>query len=226
MRPDMHEVLIERPRRGARFKTRRNNKPRVTEWDGEDGYGRDYRPNPLRTKYFDDFLQPLKRWLRRQVGRPWDKVWSELCAGIDARSTVGKHLMDHARLEVEQTCRLDADGKPVMLSGRNRLRRLGWIRPEGLYVHPRTGLLCFRPEIDRYGWPEHSDDSPDTQLRHDGHFLRKLGGVWYDVEARAAGPRDLDYDFRWNHVGYFAASKRQLSTRELRDLGLANDAPD
>ena len=67
MRKDMHEVLIERPRGGHRRKTHRGNKPRVSEWTGEDSYASAYRPRQHRTKYFDDLLSPLERWLRKQV---------------------------------------------------------------------------------------------------------------------------------------------------------------
>ena len=30
---------------------------------------------------------PLERYLHQQVGRPWDAVYAEICAGIDRRST-------------------------------------------------------------------------------------------------------------------------------------------
>jgi len=36
VRKDMHEVLIERPRRSHRRKTCHGDKPRVSEWTGED----------------------------------------------------------------------------------------------------------------------------------------------------------------------------------------------
>lgn len=98
MRSDLHEVLIERPRGGQRRKTDRGHKPRVGEWTGDDdSYADSYRPRRHRTKYFDDLLSPLRRWLRKQVDRPWDKVWSELAGGIDSRTVVGRHLLDHVR---------------------------------------------------------------------------------------------------------------------------------
>ena len=31
-------------------------------------------------------LGPLRRYLRKQVGRPWDKVWSEITVTLDSRS--------------------------------------------------------------------------------------------------------------------------------------------
>jgi len=32
-----------------------------------------------------------------QLGRPWNKVFSEICAGIDRRNTVQQHIHQHIR---------------------------------------------------------------------------------------------------------------------------------
>ena len=32
-----------------------------------------------------------------QIGRPWNKVFSEICAGIDRRNTVQQHIHQHIR---------------------------------------------------------------------------------------------------------------------------------
>lgn len=51
---------------------------------------------------FDDKLGPARRWLRSQVGRPWDKVRSDLLARFDTRTTAGRHIVfDHLLREVE-----------------------------------------------------------------------------------------------------------------------------
>lgn len=43
----------------------------------------------------------LERYLTRQVGRPWDVVYSEICAIADLRSTVQWHLRLHLEFLVE-----------------------------------------------------------------------------------------------------------------------------
>jgi hypothetical protein len=48
---------------------------------------------PVR-KLFYDKLSPATRWLESQVGRPWNKVYSELCAKFDRRSLAGMHVVD------------------------------------------------------------------------------------------------------------------------------------
>jgi hypothetical protein len=42
---------------------------------------------------FDDKLRPAERWLGSQVGRPWNKVRSELFARFDLRTTAGRHIV-------------------------------------------------------------------------------------------------------------------------------------
>jgi len=52
-------------------------------------------------QYPHDRLAPMRRWLRCQIGRPWSKVYHELCQEADARTMKGWHLRDHVRSEVE-----------------------------------------------------------------------------------------------------------------------------
>jgi hypothetical protein len=89
MRPDLHKVLTEQARRGSES---RNLKTRIRFKDyddsGEDRYSlpkrgkmlmgnRDLGPHD-ESKDFTDKLGPLKRWVASQVGRNWDKVYSEI----------------------------------------------------------------------------------------------------------------------------------------------------
>jgi hypothetical protein len=98
MRADMAKVIVERPR----VKGWSGNKPK--------GYQRRMRRYgeegpPCREgirdrwqgggKYLNEHLGPLRRYLDSQVGRPWDKVFSEICAHIDRNSAVQDHVRDH-----------------------------------------------------------------------------------------------------------------------------------
>jgi hypothetical protein len=42
---------------------------------------------------FRDKLGPAERWLASQVGRPWNKVRSELITRFDSRTTAGRHIV-------------------------------------------------------------------------------------------------------------------------------------
>ena len=51
--------------------------------------GRQYGWN---AKEFSDLINPLKRYLRSCIGRPWNKVHSELSQKLDRRSISGSHI--------------------------------------------------------------------------------------------------------------------------------------
>lgn len=60
---------------------------------------------PLRPvqRGFRDKLGPARRFLRSQVGRPWDKVQGELFERFDTRTTAGRHILFcHLLREVER----------------------------------------------------------------------------------------------------------------------------
>jgi hypothetical protein len=90
MRPDMYKVIVERPRRGKRMRPLairfRNNLNSPVHLSMRTGY--DYRE-------LNEDLQPLRRYLHAQVGRSWDKVFSEICATIDRRNAVQQHIHQH-----------------------------------------------------------------------------------------------------------------------------------
>jgi hypothetical protein len=48
-------------------------------------------------KELNENLSPLRRCLERQLGRPWNKVYSEIAAHLRADNTVQQHVPDHLR---------------------------------------------------------------------------------------------------------------------------------
>lgn len=232
MRSDLHEVLIERPRSGQRRKTDRSHKPRVGEWSGsDDSYADSYRPRRLRTKYFDDLLSPLRRWLRKQVDRPWDKVWSELASGIDSRTVVGRHLFDHVRDLVALDGEYDAALRRVV--GKPHDYRYGQV-VHGLHVDPRTRILRWREppprRAQRRREPEpmrHADGSPaDLRGLSPTRLVLKLSGIWYEVSLTVLPKtaRKVPHDLSHAAARYVITRKRQLGSRELAEAKLSNDA--
>lgn len=146
MRSDMAKVVTERPRRGHGNPSKKwGRRLRKNEYDAED-HGPRRAPITRRHQYgwnakeFSDLLGPLRRYLRKQVGRPWDKVWSEITRHLDSRSLSGQHIFDHIQWEVEQHVWLSSDGSLY------HNRWSGLVPVSGLYVHPTTGLLCYTRE--------------------------------------------------------------------------------
>jgi hypothetical protein len=119
MRPDMFKVIVDRPRFSVPGgKTRGRPVRDSDEMPAREGMRRRYKVYEL--KLLNDHLAPLRRYLTKQVGRPWDKVFSEICKTLRLDSTMQRHLREHV-----------ADLVSVN----------GPTRRASLYVDVRTGLL-------------------------------------------------------------------------------------
>ena len=112
MRRDMHKVLTTRPRYGGNAELKsydKKNRPRETRHFK--GAEVDLRPKQesMRKRHrvdwngkeFSDYLAPLERYLRKQAGRPWDDVWSEICEIFRGNGTQMRHIRQHIKWEVD-----------------------------------------------------------------------------------------------------------------------------
>ena len=124
-------------------------------------------------------LAPLRRYLERQVGRPWDKVYAEIAQRLRVDNTVQQHVRDHLRAFVAITPRQQIhDWRASIHNG------LWW---QLLYVNPVTGLLCrtdLLPEVKaRWRTIRHRTPAPieRIQLAKDRE-LRLIDGLWYEVK--------------------------------------------
>jgi hypothetical protein len=236
MRADMSKVIVERPRYGrspvgsdyprGRLKNRwvqdLEGAPRIESMGG--GY---------RDKMLSENLQPLVRYLRSNVGRPWSKVRSEISARISCNSAVQKHVLDHLSDYVSEDVVLD--GRSVLVRRWGRLQPLvsrGW--RVYFYVCPRTKLLRLAPVARRKR--RGAEESPDRRPLDATHELRRIEGVWYELSfARIDGAVDAYDLLHGTHLdasalargratnalwrsGWYVAAKRQLSSREVARL--------
>src|SRR5262249_20977740 len=126
-------------------------------------------------KELNENLQPLRRYLERQVGRPWRKVYAEIAKNLQVDSTVQQHVRDHLRDFVAV--------KPSRVNSW-RSRATPWW--QSFYVDPASGLLCRTdrlPEVKARRRAERNrPPAPVTRvaLGKDGE-LRLLAGLWYHV---------------------------------------------
>ena len=149
MRTDMSKVVTEAPRYGHSNPSKKwGRRLSKDEYDADD-HGPTRAPIAARRQYgwnakeFSDVIGPLRRYLRKQVGRPWDKVWSEISRTLDTRSLTGRHIMNHVRWEVERGAFLGDNGRLY------RTGRYGAESVTGLYVHPVTGIVGYKPRPSR-----------------------------------------------------------------------------
>lgn len=226
MRADMSKVLVEEPRHGRHYaravagaRRLERNRP---DPDGESAPSRFSMKQGWGNKSFGEHLGPLYAYLRQQVDRPWNKVYSELCQAIDRRSTVQNHLFQHLydRVEVDTEWR---DGKVWIRDWRGP-QPLSESRAE-LYVHPRTGILLVnrarviakrqrkanqaQAVMDRER--DRRVDLPGMAADEQWH---RVDGVWYAVALVAlTGTGDPKRD-----VPVYDALLKRNVTRGNRDL--------
>jgi hypothetical protein len=179
MRSDMSKVIVERPRRGSHLRSVKFGARVSPRGDLEDF---DLAPPRDRDqKSLNENLAPLRRYLDKQIGRPWDKVYSEIRANLDTRKATQLHILQHLDGYVETRCWMD--GKTVMGSPH-------WFRPrpvEGLYVHPKTGILRRAPKrtLDR-------EREPVTHVRlSDLARYELIDGVWFRFDYRKRDPDEV-----------------------------------
>lgn len=171
MRKDMAKVLVERPRL----------------IDSTEHRGRQLPPDLLPKaiglrrgvreaggfKQLNENLAPLRRYLERQVGRPWNKVFSDIAANLKSTSTVQQHVRDHIKDFVQLHPRADAR----VWAGSERR----WFQP--LYVDPRDGLLKRTDKLDWHRVLAKPKPSPtvDRVVITEARELRRLNGLWFEV---------------------------------------------
>lgn len=199
MRDDMYKVIVERPRRGGGFRDKQPAPHDLETSPRQEGLKRRHRGG---TKWLNENLRPLERYLASQVGRPWDKVYSEICAGIDRRNTVQQHIHEHLDDFVARRV-VDVDGT-LCCNGRwHGLHPIGESHGPRFYVDPRTGLLRINERRMQSRRKDRERRRQAAGLRRDGARdgmrvidakwqLRRIEGVWYRVEVAHIPATDTD----------------------------------
>jgi hypothetical protein len=247
MRWDMAKVIVERPRYGSRLKA--GKKKGYHKYLRRTGLENLPRREPMLGRWrgmqrsLNEHLGPMKRFLRSRVGRPWNKVYQELCENVSLDNAVQNHVLTHIfdyvhrRVEVRGEHVIDTDGR-------------GWwsreLRTGALYVCPRSGVLkVVRPPKRR---------GPPRRVCVDRHFAiisletwrceldcrgvavqyHQRASSWWEVRVRKLTSNSCDAWDVWlerpvaelTALDYadayggdaFATSKRPLSREEMRRL--------
>ena len=210
MRNDMFKVIVERPRRGkggyAEAARRRDDLDGPRHLGMRVGYG--YR-------WLNENLAPLRRYLRAQVGRPWDKVFSEISAGIDRRNTVQQHI--HQHIDDFIAIKVGVQNEQLV-DLRSRYRSAELLQE--LYVDPRTGLIrvnkeyrSWRRDVTEQRREERAQLVARRRILNDRTVLLRLDDLWFEitlaelptgrvVERRVGGQckKKIVYDARYDVV--------------------------
>lgn len=253
MRSDLAKKLVERPRYGGggnynlRSAKREGKNPEKWESLPQKESCKSVNIRNYKGKYQSEYFAPLRGLLLKNVGRPWDKVNSEIREQLSASSTIHKHVLDHLYGDFVETSPIWRDGKPHYRSfgynGRltpitsTQRRASFYVDPHGLlkkakiekrkpYVAPK------RKEINALAEYRQLGDGVWFYVRYERLFTNEIG---YDVvlkkEFKPAywGCSELEYAHGGHGNGFgkrlerfvrIAVEKRQLSKKEIRDLEL------
>lgn len=235
MRKDMSKVIVERPRLGRASAGLKPGRTRaLVDDDGEPLRAREPKGPARKTKNFNENLNPLKRYLAANVGRPWNKVYSEISAQLKPTSTVQQHVRDHLDDFVAVKTRMK--GGQVMTTPRFG-GELSLERDRRLYfVHPRTGLLkknskrtsmaALKKLIRESEAAEQRARLRVIDAKTQLHLLND--GAWWEVKLAKSGDgtepdvvlraklSDLPADKLYGRAGARALAKRQLSKAEMK----------
>ena len=195
MRADMAKVIVERPRLGRTGSHKVKGEQRRLARYGDDGppsrEGLKFRYGHNR-KHFNEHLGPLRRYLDKQVGRPWDKVYAEICTHLRRDSVVQKHVHTHVADYVLRDVIL-VDGVPCHGEGRMYGLPIASYGPRW-YVCPRTGLLRRLERKSRKRKPVTPGPTPPIIPLGGEQQCRCIAGRWHLVTLRrlpVAGPPRL-----------------------------------
>ncbi|MGJ7495145.1 hypothetical protein ACSFA8_08720 [Variovorax sp. RT4R15] len=242
MREDMYKVIVERPRRGGGVqgdgRQWRNSRDRGSHLGMTQGY--------RFGKGLNENLAPLRRWLHQQVHRPWDKVYAELCAGIDRRNTVQAHIYQHLDDFVDRAATW-VDGQVMVREWWRGTRRVPLHEASyvELFVHPLTGILLpnRRQAEARKGWRGRRNPAPAPRriAIDDWTQWHQIDGGWFELGLDLLPPAGDRSPQRWDalrecwltrgstppqgtltgvalfgRANVYAASKRSLGRAEIR----------
>ncbi|WP_395319438.1 hypothetical protein [Variovorax sp. UC74_104] len=194
MREDMDKVIVERPRSGWRVQGDGRKWRNGKEAGSRIGMKRGYKHR----KWLNENLAPLKRWLHKQVHRPWDKVYAELCSGIDKRSTVQAHIFEHIEDFVDRGA--------VMRDGEVLVRASRWGRGDRvpleeasrveLFVHPVTGILLPNRRVAQARQRERGERNGQHGKNEELSFVEideltqwhRVNGDWFEITLATTPP--------------------------------------
>lgn len=234
MREDMAKVLVECRRLGGNIKEPKGYRRALQRQDSEcpptrEGMRRKWQRS-MHGKHLNENLAPLQRFLRSNIGWPWNKVFSEICRHVRLDSAVQKHIRDHLKDFVAEHVQI-VNGALQLKTAHYRPTLEVW---QPFYVHPKSGLL--RENIRRWKVRRQAHRPAFVQITENKQ-VRMIDGLWFELTLEPAPRRQPDRALAWDVFrkacvllltdaalyrtygrAVYAISKRQLNSREIARL--------
>lgn len=206
LRQDLNKLLCEHERHGSHRSYGEDRRLKPFEDLYKDRYDDDDEPftgvgnvarESMRARFnwmynrkeFGENLSPLYGIVRKNVGRRWDKVYSELCEVFDMRSVINQHILQHLYRFVEKDVFVGDDGKLWIRSkyGGSNFPLYG--SDTEYYIDPRDDILKrnHRRKTYRQANRERAIEAERQRAKvlhkvSETIELHKINDVWFVVE--------------------------------------------
>ncbi|MCU0711712.1 MAG: hypothetical protein MUC43_06605 [Pirellula sp.] len=229
MRSDMDKVIVERPRYGSRLPSRKKGYRKLIQTTPFDELP---TKEPLLGRWkglercLNEHLGPMRRFLRSNVGRPWNNVHRELCEHISFSNAVQAHVLQHIEQYVRQNVIVESPSNVYMAAG-NRWFATHPLRVGEMYVCPHSALLKV-VEKNRRNDPLQrlslSDEAMcllrdnswwEVKVRRREPWLGHLWDVWLERDVSKLTSQETSEIYGDD---LFATSKRLLMPDEAKKL--------
>jgi len=222
MRKDLAQLLCETPRFNRResYHLYRHTKK---DYDLESTPCKESIRSPYYDrKEFSEYFPPLEGILRKNVGRPWNDVFSEITASLRG----GGAVINHVRLHLLRDFVIL---KPRWLDGQPHYPHDSFFRPftplDGVHYVDQQGALRYAertPRKRRFQWVEKPlfERAPCDQ--ESAYY--KINGVWYRVWLKdlPTGKQGLSiHDILLKKTYYVTAYETGLSHRTSTPQGIS-----
>lgn len=172
MRSDMKDLLLDTGRVGGGWGKAASRRAQMKRTDADDlprtlPSGR----KRVGSKQQGDRLNPLKRFLKANCGRPWADVYAEICDWADSRTIRGFHLRQHVWQFVVPN-NYDV--------GHRRSYGPFFVDPDGLLQEEARLTHAQRRKL----WRQRELANSTPRWVHDAdHYWEKHDGFWYFYEV-------------------------------------------
>jgi hypothetical protein len=137
------------------------------------------------SKRHDSNFKPIDRFLKKNIGKSWDKIFSEICS-MPGDERTRQTILHHVERRV--VCNTHLQGKQVVKANPWFNSRWGFAEKEPwipvddeLYVHPKTGCLQM------------ADPLPPNEDRRRYHMAQSISDIWVDENFQYVRENVYDY---------------------------------
>jgi hypothetical protein len=237
MREDFNKLLTERERHGHKSRFRPTRHLKAFKPDEELSAGRESmkkrygRAHGGDRKEFNENLNPLRNYIRCNVGRPWDSVYSEICQNFDKRKVINNHILEHLfqyvtiKLQYRDgvLCELQTSWRSG--DGWVPVKESRWIE---WYVDPADGILKENKHRKTYKQRE-AEGAAERLIERDkvyrkiddSNHLFLVKGLWFNFKSKPHPPKVEEWTAppgllnTWESKGEWA----RMEAHDKRDLG-------